>query len=100
MKSLSANAKDLAQAHRRSDPETTVIKFFPAPRANEILLLEVSKSAPTTGEVLPFGFPSDPTNGVDYRSTVILLSPQEWQEVQSGKMALPPEWDLAAAEDL
>lgn len=100
MKAISQEATDLASAHRKADPDTTVIKFFPSARSNEICLLEVSKSAPTTGEILPFTFRKDASNGVDYPSTVILLSPQEWQELMTGKLALPEGWDLDTAEDV
>ncbi|MEI6807595.1 MAG: hypothetical protein WCN95_02645 [bacterium] len=100
MKAISQEAKVLASAHRKADPDTTLIKFFPSARSNEICLLEISKSAPTTGEVLPFTFREDVSHGVDYPSTVILLSPQEWLELKGGKLALPEGWDLDTAEDL
>lgn len=100
MRSLSDVAKELAQAHRKYDPATTLIKFFPSAQNGRIQLLEVSTSAPTTDEVLPFGYGSDPANGVDYPSVVILLSPEEWQHVQDGKLALPVGWNLTEAEDL
>jgi hypothetical protein len=100
MKSVTDVAKELAQSHRESDPATTVIKFFPSGQNGSIRLVEVSASAPTTDEVLPFGFASDPDNGVDYPSVVILLSPEEWQHVQEGSLPLPTGWNLAEAEDL
>jgi hypothetical protein len=100
MKDLQKNAEELAQAHRKSDPLTKVIKFFPGSTTNEIRLLEVSDSAPTAGEVLPFSFRSDPSNGVDYLSTVILLSMQEWKQIQEGQLHLPQGWDITGAMDL
>lgn len=90
---------ELAQAHRHADPATLLIKFFQANGTEEIRLLEVSEAAPTTGEVLPFSFGADPARGVDYPSTVILLSPQEWQRIQSRELELPPGWNIASAED-
>ena len=100
MKAIIDEAKELATAHRRTDPATRIIKFFPAVEAGQICLLEVSESAPTTGEIMPFTFSADSGHGVDYPSTVILLSPREWQDVQSGRLPLPPAWDLSAAEDV
>ena len=100
MKDILDEARELAKAHRQADPETMVIKFFPAEQAEKIRLLEVSGSAPTTGEVMPFTFPADPRRGVGRPSTVILLSPDEWQKVQNGHLPLPPAWDLETAEDL
>jgi hypothetical protein len=93
-------ALELADAHRRSDSSTTVIKWFPNAQQDQIRLLEVSSEAPTTGEVLSFAFASDPASGVDYPSIVILLSPEEWQQVQRGKLSLPPGWDLSQASDI
>jgi hypothetical protein len=99
MRSLRDNARELAQAHRRADPETRLIKFFPANGTEEIRLLEVSGAVPTTGEVLPFSFQPDPAHGVYYPSTVILLSPQEWQRIQNRDLELPPGWNIDNAED-
>jgi len=99
MRSLRDNARELAQAHRQADSKTRLIKFFPANGTEEIRLLEVSEAVPTTGEVLPFSFQSDPERGVDYPSTVILLSPLEWQRIQNRELELPPGWDIASAED-
>jgi len=98
MRQLIDVAKDLALAHRATDPATTTIKFFP--NGNEIHLLEVSDAAPTTGEVIPFPFASDPATGVDYASVIILLSRAEWQDVKHGALSLPQGWDLDTAADL
>ena len=100
MRSLKAVAADLAAAHRKADTATTTIKFFPGATQHEVWLLEVSSTAPTTGEVLPFGFGADAARGVDYPSIVILVSPTEWQDIQNGKLRLPNGWDLNTAEDL
>ena len=93
-------ATELARAHREADNATTLIKLFASDRQDEIHLLEVSTSAPTSGEVLPFKFAPDPANGVDYPSIVILLSPTEWQQVERGELELPQGWSLAKAVDL
>lgn len=98
MRPLIDVAKDLALAHRAVDPATTTIKLFP--NGKEIHLLEVSASAPTTGEVIPFPFDSDPTTGVDYPSVVILLSQAEWLDVTRGTLSLPHGWDINTAADL
>lgn len=100
MKAILDEAKELASAHRKTDPSTRVVKFFPSGHADQVRLLEVSESAPTTGEIMPFTFSADPRHGVDHASTVILLSPEEWKAVQDGKLSLPAEWDLSVAEDL
>ncbi len=91
-------ATELARAHRQADPATIIVKYFPD--VSEIRLVEVSTEAPTTGEILPFAFGAEPANGIDFPSIVILLSPEEWREVQAGLLRLPDGWDLNTARDL
>jgi hypothetical protein len=50
--------------------------------------------------VLPFHFQARPDLGIDFTSTVILLSPEEWKEVVAGKLSLPAGWDLTKKEIL
>ncbi len=88
----------LAAAHRREDPNTSTVRYFP--RDGTVRLLEVSSSAPTTGEILPFAFNADIANGVPFPSVVILVSPDEWAQIQSGTLCLPVGWDLTTSRDL
>ena len=100
MRTLEDVARELAAAHRAADPATTEIKLFLSPQGDEIRLLEISSSAPTSGEVRPFRFGPDHAQQIDYPSVVILLSPPEWHDVQSGRLALPSGWSTASARDL
>ena len=93
-------AKKLAQGHKKADPSTQMIKYFPSNHHKEVRLLEVSSTAPTTGEILPFRFGPDTSHGIDLPSVVILISPQEWEDVKSGRLKLPHSWDLNKAIDL
>lgn len=93
-------AKQLADSHRRQDPRTQVIKLIRGDREDEIRLIEVSPDAPTIGEAMPVRFRADRARGVDFPSSVILLSPEEWGQVKDRRIPLPPGWDLSAAEDL
>lgn len=93
-------AKELAAAHREADSKTDTIKLIPSSNLDEIRLLEVSSSVPSTGEVLPFRYAPDPDHGIDYASVVVLLSPDEWNLVQQGSLHLPQDWVLNGAEDL
>jgi hypothetical protein len=95
-----ATAVDLADAHRKEDPKTSEVFLFPDPHLADVRLLEVSGSAPRSGDVLPFRFAPRPDLGVNYASTVILLSPDEWSAVLSGSLPLPPDWDLSKREKL
>lgn len=100
MRSLRSVAVDLAGAHRQADPTTSLIKFFPLTSKKEVRLLEVSSAAPTTGEILPFGFGAHDAVGVEYPSVVILVSPAEWDAIRAGTLHLPDGWDLSSAEEL
>jgi hypothetical protein len=95
-----ATAASLASAHRREDTSTDEVFLFPDPHLADVRLLEVSGSAPRSGDVLPFRFDARPDLGVPFPSVVILLSPDEWKDVQDGKLKLPPDWDLSKKERL
>ena len=97
VRSIAAVARDLAAAHRKADPQTSVVKLFPSDAGDEIRLLEVTSAVPATGEILPFRFAAQPSLHVDYPSVVILLTPEEWRDVRAGKLMLPPGWDLHKA---
>jgi hypothetical protein len=86
-------ARRLVEAHRAADPETRLIFLDPDPAEREILLLEVSSSAPTTRELFPFAFAERRDLGIIFPSVVLLLSPTEWDEVETGKLPLPGGWD-------
>ncbi len=100
MKTKLDEARELALAHREADPATSVVKFFHSEHSDPIRLLEVSDSAPTTGEIMPFTFAANRRCGVIHDSTVILLSPDDWAAVQAGKLSLPTDWDISTAKDL
>ena len=93
-----ATARRLADAHRHEDPATKSVYLFPDPGFANVRLLEVSGSAPRSGDVLPFAFAPHPESGVAFPSTVILLSPDEWEAVEAGTLELPPDWDFASKE--
>ena len=98
MRTVRDVAQYLARAHRERDPRTSVIKLVPA--ESEVRLVEVSPDAPSTGDVLPVRFGSSPADEIDYPSVVVLLSPEEWQDVLEGRLSLPAGWSLSCAEDL
>jgi hypothetical protein len=95
-----ATATSLAAAHRTEDPKTAEVYLFPDPQLADVRLLEVSGSAPRSGDVLPFRFEPRPDIGVPFASIVILLSPDEWKDVLSGSLPLPPGWELSKREPL
>lgn len=96
-KALSDRIRDaatiLAGLHTREDPSTSAV--YLAEAEDEIRLVEVSGSLDTVGEVLPFRFAANPDMGVEYPSVVVLLSPEEWERVDGGKLKLPRGWGSA-----
>jgi len=88
-------ARDLARAHRAEDPQT--LEIYLAHADDEVRLLEVSKSVTDGDQVLPFRFGPQPSQGIPFPSTVILLSLQEWKRVRAGELSLPDGWGTPAA---
>ncbi len=89
-KDIDEVAKELAEAHRKEDPETREV--FLAPHPAEVRLVEVSGSLAPSGEVLPFRFAPSPEHGVPYASVVVLLSVDDWARLKKGDLKLPPDW--------
>jgi len=87
---IEAVANDLARAHRRDDRATVAI--YQARAQDEVRLVEVTGSVGTTNDVLPFRMGARPDLGVPFASVVVLLSPDEWQSVEQGKLSLPSGW--------
>src|SRR5580700_2002187 len=100
---LGETARHLARAHMDVDPDVTVILRAADPRDQEVRLVEISTSTPTTREVFAFGFDADPTANVWHRSQVVLLSPREFEELRAHCLDLPEGWgtydDLVVLEE-
>lgn len=93
-----AEARSEAARHRATDPDMVLVKFFP--NQADICFLDVSSSVAAIGEVLPFRFAACPAAGVHFHQVVILMDPNDWQDVQDGKLSLPDGWDLKTAIDM
>ncbi len=93
MSTLFETARQLATAHRQTDPATRYVYLVPS--ADEVRLIEVSGSlgSSPSGTILPFHFRAQPEEGVHYPSALVLLSEDEWERVQSGELKLPAGWD-------
>ncbi len=79
----------MARAHREADPSTSDIFFAPDPAGKEIRLVEVSHDMAPTREIIPIRFKPDPEDGIHFLSTIIVLSPEEWEECRTGHLELP-----------
>lgn len=96
MKSIEDVAHELADAHRKEDPETVAV--YLADSSSEVRLVEVSSSVGDSGEVLPFRFAASVEHDVPYPSVVVLLSEADWKRVEAGDLDLPEDW--GAPKDL
>ncbi len=95
-----ATARRLARAHQKADPGTVAVLLDPDPEEREIRLVEVTSSAPTTGEPLAVGAVARPDLGVPFPCTIVLLSPEEWAAVTAGLLALPSPFQAGALDAL
>jgi len=77
---LRETARRLARAHRTAG------------------LVEVTRSAPTTGEPLAFGFLARPDLGVPFACQIVVLSVEEWESVVAERLVLPHPFELARLE--
>jgi hypothetical protein len=85
-------ARNLADLHRVQDKYITNIFLYNS--RNEIRLVEISESCPYSGEVLPFKFANkEVMDEFEFPVVIVLLCPQEWQEVIDGKLSLPKGWN-------
>lgn len=89
-------ANELAKAHKEEDPDTSHIYLASSSEdSGEVRLVEVSGSLESSSEVLPFRFTERTDLGIPYASVVILLSPEDWNLLKAGRLALPDGWGSA-----
>jgi hypothetical protein len=81
----------LARWHGEDEDPPVIIYSFDDPQEQTVRLLEVSEGFPTTGEAITWAFGQSPE--FPYRSEVVMVTPEEWEQIKSGGFALPPQWD-------
>jgi len=69
---------------------------FPDPAGETVRLVEVSPRFPASGEPYPFTFGR--SKEFPFRSSVIQITPGEWRDVLSQRLALPAEWDVGSRQ--
>lgn len=90
-------ARDLATAHRSAD-EGDVVAIYWHPHDTQVRLVEVSKSIPTTHEILAFGFAA--SEQVPAPSVMIIVSEEEFNDLKDGDLQLPDSWGTDAFNKL
>jgi hypothetical protein len=93
-------AARLARAHWQNDPGTIHVFLDPDREEKQIRLLEVTRSAPTLDDPLAVELMARPDLGVLFPSAIVLLSPDEWEGVQVGRLLLPAGWGEMPLEPL
>jgi hypothetical protein len=88
--------RTLASWHTEGLPGGALVFHFPDPQRQTIRLLEISGEFPVSGDTRPFAFGR--SEEFPFRSAVIQVTPEEWADIQAGRMPLPPDWDLASGE--
>jgi hypothetical protein len=88
----------LAKMHLKLDKYTTNIWF--SPHSEIIRLVEVSNLCTYSGDIYAWRYNAAPEIGITLISELILLNPQEWEEIQAGKLSLPEGWDKSTLTSL
>ena len=89
-KCLREEAMLLAEKHKQVDPQTTIVILYSKDDDDMIKLLEVSRDVPSSGSVFAVTYARG--KGMNYISSIILLSPYDFKKVKDGKLSLPPDW--------
>lgn len=99
MLTIDEEAMKLAQAHYKA--ESSVAKVFringlTKNEANDIDafgLLEVNDFTISAG-IMPVEFGPDPRDGYHCSAIIVEITPEEFDQIQSGELALPQGWSV------
>jgi hypothetical protein len=86
----------IVQEHFDLEEDLEQIIWLKKGAASEIRLLEVNRNTAATSMVEVFGFA--PSADVPYPLRIAEITPEEWERVQNGAIALPENWSLEDAE--
>lgn len=92
-------AKILAQAHYRVEPGISRIFRIVGPKTVEaqpsepVKLLEINEDTLPLG-IRPIGFDAVPAMGIDWPSVIVEVTPDEFSEIEQGRLPLPPGWQI------
>jgi hypothetical protein len=88
-----AEAVDLlVKWQRESGPSDLRLVWFPDPLNSSVRLAAVSDEFPRAGSA--WALPLGPSIEFPFRSEVVMLTPEEWDQVTAGQMPLPAGWNL------
>ena len=82
----------LVQSHFEIEEGIDEIIWLRDGENKEICLIEINRNTLPIGNVLPFYFA--PSKDVPFPVRIADVTPQEWKQVRSGDIPLPPDWTL------
>ncbi|MBM3234821.1 hypothetical protein FJZ31_00840 [Candidatus Poribacteria bacterium] len=82
----------LVQSHFEIEEGIDEIVWLKDGENKEIRLIEINRNTLPIGSVLAFYFA--PSEDVPFPVRIADVTPQEWKQVQSGDISLPPGWTL------
>lgn len=97
MQSKDQQAYELARKHYEVEEGLTcIVRFmqeegFEAMASEPIKLLEVNRNTIASG-IMPIQFAATPDHGISYPTTIIEVTPEEYQQIQARELSLPAGW--------
>lgn len=87
--------KDVADLHMKADSGLKIVRRLEAPESytDSIVLLEVNDLASPSGTLVPV--PIAASGEVPYSMVLIEVTPDEYQQIETGELALPEGWSLS-----
>jgi hypothetical protein len=92
---LHAAARRLAEAHYLVEPGISAIYPVTSVDATDrtIRLLEVNAATFAAG-IMPVGFAPHPPSGIPFKSVIVEVTPEEFEDLREGKLKLPDGWSF------
>lgn len=95
-----AQAAWYAKQHLRTDPGVVAVYYLPQNAdEREIRLVEVNRLIGDRNDrsLEPIDFGVDMGTENAHKLLVLDVTPQQWERIQTGKLALPGDWSLEGA---
>lgn len=92
-----STARWYAGEHLKTDPGITSVHYLPAGSGErEIRLIEVNRliGARNDDSLQPIDFGIDSGTETAHRLIVLDVTPEQWELITCGELALPPGWSL------
>jgi len=85
---IEAGVRDIIQLNQQAECEVV--------RGKKIALLEVNEDTIAAG-IMPIEFGPAPEAGIHYPSVIVEVTPEEFEQIKSNKLALPDGWSMGTS---